>query len=117
MASVFNTNNTNKCTCFSDSTLSKKQPPKALAISFFKSHIAMLQPNLTALLEKLGVQHIYMLFKASSKHKQIERLQLNNELIPHSMHIEFTFHFSTVAEQSEEFVTLKEGTQPIIKQC
>eukprot|EP00957_Ditylum_brightwellii_P013728 1035121-Ditylum_brightwellii.AAC.1 len=67
MAPVSDTKDSNKCIRFDDSASSKKQLPKALAISFIKSHIAMLQPDLAALLERLSTQHIELLIKAYNK--------------------------------------------------
>eukprot|EP00957_Ditylum_brightwellii_P072570 5514726-Ditylum_brightwellii.AAC.1 len=101
MAPASNTNNTNKCTRFDNSVLSKKHLPKALAISFIKSHIAMLQLDLATLLERFGTQRIKLLIKVYNKSKQLERLQINDELIPCSVCIKFTFHVSPAAEQSE----------------
>eukprot|EP00957_Ditylum_brightwellii_P176113 13410046-Ditylum_brightwellii.AAC.1 len=63
-----------------------------------KSHIAMLQPNLAALLKRLGTQHIKLLIKAYNKSKQLERLQTNDELIPRPACIKFTFHVSPATE-------------------
>eukprot|EP00957_Ditylum_brightwellii_P192763 14677830-Ditylum_brightwellii.AAC.1 len=67
MAPVSDTNDSNKHTHFDNSALSKKQQPKALTISFIKSHIAMLQPDLDALLDRLSTQHIKLLIKAYNK--------------------------------------------------
>eukprot|EP00957_Ditylum_brightwellii_P200044 15250275-Ditylum_brightwellii.AAC.2 len=77
----------------------------------------MLQPDLVALLERLGTQHVELLIKTYNKNKQLERLQTNDELIPHSAHTKFTFHASLATDQSEEFTTLQEGIQAIFENC
>eukprot|EP00957_Ditylum_brightwellii_P085411 6497886-Ditylum_brightwellii.AAC.1 len=117
MAPASDSNDSNKHTCFNDSAMSKKQLPKTLAISFIKIHITTLQPDLAAFLKRLSTQHIKLLIKAYNKSKQLERLQTDDELIPHSACIKFTFHLSPATKQSDEFVTLQEGTQAIIKKC
>jgi hypothetical protein len=51
------------------------KPPKAVAESFIRSHVASLQPQLATILEKLGIQHLNLLAKADNKDTMISKME------------------------------------------
>eukprot|EP00957_Ditylum_brightwellii_P046042 3493458-Ditylum_brightwellii.AAC.2 len=66
------TTQVNKCTHFDDTNIkdtssSKRQPPKALALNFIKAKTGLLQPTITSTLLKLGTHHINLHMKAHHK--------------------------------------------------
>eukprot|EP00957_Ditylum_brightwellii_P077276 5872667-Ditylum_brightwellii.AAC.1 len=100
MAQVSNDNDSNKHVQFDINTASKRQPPKALTYSFIKGQIVTLQTEIATLLETLGTQHVDLHSKALQKQKQLDWLLNNEDLIPKLAHIDFNFHVTKAAKQS-----------------
>ena len=75
-----------------DDTMHK--PPKTLAESFIRSHVVSLQPQLTSILEKRGIQHVSLLAKAYNKYSVISQMESDPTIIPCSAHLEFTLNMS-----------------------
>eukprot|EP00957_Ditylum_brightwellii_P001393 108859-Ditylum_brightwellii.AAC.1 len=62
----------------------------------------------------MSLEHLKLQAKVYHKHKQIQSLTNDNELIPKSAQIEFIFHISKEAEETKEFKALQKSTQAII---
>ena len=84
--------------------------PLSVADSFIKNHVASLQPQLAAILGKLGHQHASLLHKLFNKKSQITRMEGDDDFIPRSARIDFKFHMSKNAEERPEFLALQEET-------
>jgi hypothetical protein len=88
----------------------ERKSPKLHSEAFVQNHVASLQPQIATILAKLGVQHLDLLHRAFNKKKQLDRMADDDTFIPRSARLEFTFHMSKKAEQSPEFIALKQET-------
>jgi hypothetical protein len=94
---------------------STRKPPKALAESFIRSHVASLQPQLATILEKLGIQHLNLLAKADNKDTMISKMESDPAFIPRSARLDFTLHMSKKAEATAEYHALHEETEKLLQ--
>ena len=99
---------------FLQGSTSKRQPPKTLTLDFIKCHTASLQENLANLLNDHITKHVTYHHCIWEKNNQLNRFREYQDLILKSARIDFKFHVSQEAEQSEEFATTKEDTDRII---
>ena len=97
-----------------DETMHK--PSKTLAESFFRSHVASFQPQLTSILEKLGIQHVSLLAKAYNKKSVISRMESDPAFIPHSAYLEFTLNVSKKAEATADFQVQHEEMEKLLQE-
>eukprot|EP00957_Ditylum_brightwellii_P118308 9023417-Ditylum_brightwellii.AAC.1 len=115
----------NKCTRFDKSLLihpksntnCKRQLPKALALDYILCKIALFHPTIKNNLIMLGTHHIELHMKAHANANQKKRLTDDEEFIPRSAKIEFTFKVSKEAEADQEFTDLLEMMSVIIRDC
>jgi hypothetical protein len=117
MTSATETTATTKRTRFDASASAGKAeatPPKALAANQVKAYIVSLQQDIGSILEKRGLNHISLQAKALNKSFHITKMEDDEEFIPHSARIEFTYKMSKKAEEKPEFIALQEETIPLI---
>eukprot|EP00957_Ditylum_brightwellii_P050447 3825699-Ditylum_brightwellii.AAC.1 len=88
----FNINNTSS---------SKMQSSKALALDFIKAKTGLLQPTITSILLKLGTLHIELHLKTQHKATQKKRMMEDEEFIPHSACTEFTLMVAKEAKDNQ----------------
>ena len=84
---------------------------KITAETFISSHVMSLQPQIASILERLGTKNLDMLHKLDNKEKQLKRMEDDPTFIPCSARIEFQFHMSNTAEESLEFIALRDETE------
>ena len=92
------------------------QPPKALAESFIRLHIASLHPEIKTIVEKLGKEHLILLSKTDHKVDQSQRLINDKEFIPSSARVNVDLKVTKLVAESQEYKALEEETNDIIKQ-
>ena len=92
----------------------KRQPPQALTLAFIKRHITLLRENWAHLLNDHGKKNITHHQFIWEKKKQLNRFNKDQYFVPKSARIDFQFHVSQEAEQSEEISTQKKDTDQII---
>jgi hypothetical protein len=119
MTSATETTAITKRTRFDASTSDGKAEatsPKALADNQVKAYIVLLQQDIGSILEKLGLNHISLQAKALNKSFHITKMEDDEEFIPRSARIEFSYKMSKNAEEKPEFIALQEETIPLIVQ-
>ena len=99
---------------FLEGSTSKRQPPQTLTLAFIKCHITSLQENWAHLLNDHGTKHVTHYQFIWLKKKQLNIFNEDQYFIPKSARIDFQFHVSQEAEQSEEISTQKKDTDQII---
>eukprot|EP00957_Ditylum_brightwellii_P022608 1705392-Ditylum_brightwellii.AAC.1 len=81
--------------------ITKKQPPKVLALSIISSHTALLQDKLGKVLSTFSTEYFDLLQKAFIKWKQAQHLCNDTGLIPKSAKMEFILQASKEAERAD----------------
>ena len=94
----------------------KAQSPTAVATAHIKAHTVSLQHQIAELLETIGTEYIRLQAKTINKVLQIDRLEGDDALIPHSAKSNFTLRVSKQAEQEADFIELKTSLQPLTEQ-
>jgi hypothetical protein len=87
-----------------------------LADNQVKAYILSLQQDIGFILEKLGLSHISLQAKYLNKSFHIIKMEDDEEFIPRSARIEFSYKMSKKAEEQPEFIALQEETTPLIIQ-
>jgi hypothetical protein len=119
MTSAAETTTTTKRTRFDPSASAGKveaTSPKALAANQVKAYIVSLQQDIGSILEKLGLNRISLQAKALNKSFHITTMEDDEDFIPRSDRIEFSYKMSKKAEEKPEFIALQEETIPLIIQ-
>jgi hypothetical protein len=94
---------------------SSKQPPSGPADSFIRGYTASLHPELAAIAERLGKEHIVLLSKRDNKSLQVQRMVDQDDIIPRSARLEFTLNVSKRAKERLEFTALEEETTNLVQ--
>ena len=92
----------------------KRQPTKSIALAFIKRYNIFLRENLADLLNDHGTKHVTHHQFIWELKKQLNIFNEDQYFIPKSARIDFQFHVSQEAEQSEEISTQKKDTDQII---
>jgi hypothetical protein len=75
--------------------------PKALAANQVKAYIVSLQQDIGSILEKLGLNHISLQAKALDKILDMTKMEDDEEFIPSSARIEFSYNMSKMQRRSQ----------------
>jgi hypothetical protein len=103
MTSATETTATTKRARFDESASAGKAEatsPKALAANQVKAYIVSLQQDIGSILKKLGLNHISLQAKALNKSFHITKMEDDEEIIPRSARIEFTYKMPKKAEET-----------------
>jgi hypothetical protein len=89
---------------------------KALASHQVKAYIVSLQQDIGSILKNLGLNHISLPAKALNKSFHISKMEDDEEFLPRSTRIEFSYKMLEKAEEKPEFIVFQEETIPLIIQ-
>jgi hypothetical protein len=78
------------------------QPPKSLAESFIRSHIASLHPEIQTIIERFGKEHLVLLNKVDHKRSQVQHMVDDDDFIPSSARVSFEITTSKLVKETPE---------------
>jgi hypothetical protein len=88
--------------------------PMAAARQSLHAHCALLQPEISTILSKLGLERLQTLHKFSHKEIQEKKIEDDDNFMPRSARVNFSLSASKLVEQDAEYTRFSDETTAIV---